>query len=138
VVQASVEGVEIALGVVRDPGFGPLVMVAAGGVTTDLLDDRSFLLPPVSRQDAARAIRSLRVWPLLEGYRGSPRTDVASLEQMLVSLGRLATDVPELAELDLNPVMCGPDGAVVVDAKVGLRVAPQVGDGVPRQLRGRG
>lgn len=135
-VQPMVDGVEIALGVTRDPGFGPLVMLAAGGIATDLLGDRAFLLPPVSRQDAARAVRSLRSWPLLHGYRGAPPADVDSLERLVVALGELSLDVPHLAELDANPVMCRPDGAVLVDVKVGLRRAPPLDDEMPRQLRG--
>ncbi|GAA1974824.1 bifunctional GNAT family N-acetyltransferase/acetate--CoA ligase family protein [Nocardioides panacihumi] len=134
-VQPMVEGVEVAMGVIRDPGFGPLVMVAAGGIATNILADRTFLLPPVSAQDAARAIRSLRMWPLLDGYRGAPRVDVAALEGMVVSLAELALDVPELSELDLNPVFCQPGGAVAVDAKVALRPASTDDDGVPRRLR---
>ncbi|MDP2773371.1 MAG: acetate--CoA ligase family protein, partial [Nocardioides sp.] len=96
-VQPMASGVELALGIVRDPGFGPLVMVAAGGVATEVWDDRTFLLPPVSPRDAARVIRSLRIWPLLEGYRGTAAADVAALEQLVVSLGQLALDVPEVA-----------------------------------------
>ncbi|WP_432479286.1 GNAT family N-acetyltransferase [Nocardioides sp. GXQ0305] len=135
-VQPVVSGVEIALGVARDPTFGPLVMVAAGGVATGVLDDRVFLMPPFSRQDAARAIRSLRSWPLLDGYRGAPRVDLASLEDLLLGLGELSGDVPQLAELDLNPVMCRPDGTIVVDAKVGLGDTADTDEGVPRRLRG--
>lgn len=136
--QPLLTGVEIALGVIREPGFGPLVMVAAGGVTTSILEDRAFLMPPFTRQDAARAIRSLRAWPLLDGYRGAPRTDVAALEERVVALGALALDVPELVELDLNPVLCGPDGVTAVDAKV--RLVPAGGGGpvdpaAPRALR---
>ena len=72
-IQPVVSGVEIALGVVRDPGFGPLVMVAAGGIASGILDDRAFLLPPFTQLDAARAIRSLRTWPMLNGLsRGGP------------------------------------------------------------------
>lgn len=134
-VQPVVAGVEIALGVVRDPSFGPLVMVAAGGTTTNLLNDRTFLLPPVHREDAARALRSLRIWPLLNGYRGSAPVDVSALEDLICSLGRLALDVPEIAELDLNPVMVNADGASLVDVKVRLAEAATVNDGVPRQLR---
>ncbi|HET7734506.1 MAG TPA: GNAT family N-acetyltransferase [Nocardioidaceae bacterium] len=134
-VQPVVSGVEIALGVVRDPGFGPLVMVAAGGTTTNILDDRTFLLPPVGRQDAARALRSLRIWPLLNGYRGSEPVDVAALEELICSLGRLSLDVPEIAELDLNPVMATPEGVVLVDVKMRLAEAAPGTDGVPRQLR---
>ena len=134
-VQPLVSGVELALGVVRDPGFGPLVMVAAGGVATDLLADRVFLLPPLTRGDALRALRSLRSWPLLDGFRGSPRVDVASIERLIVSLGALATDVPEVAELDLNPVLATPDGCSLVDVKVRLATAAPLDAGVPRRLR---
>jgi acyl-CoA synthetase (NDP forming) len=134
-VQPTVDGVEIALGVTRDPSFGPLVMVAAGGVTTGILDDHAFLLPPYSQQDAARAIRSLRMWPLLEGYRGAPRVDIEGLERLLVTLGELALDVPELVEVDFNPVMCTPTGPVLVDVKLRLAEAALVNAGIPRQLR---
>jgi acyl-CoA synthetase (NDP forming)/GNAT superfamily N-acetyltransferase len=136
-VQPVVSGVEVAFGVVRDPGLGPLVMVAAGGVATGILDDRTFLLPPFTRTDAARAIRSLRMWPLLDGYRGATPIDTDDLEQMVVALGELALDVPEIAELDLNPVMCTPAGTVLVDVKVRLAAGTGTCAGLPRQLRVR-
>jgi acyl-CoA synthetase (NDP forming)/GNAT superfamily N-acetyltransferase len=136
-VQPVVTGVEVALGVVRDPGFGPLVMVAAGGVATGILDDRAFLLPPFTKRDAARALRSLRIWPLLDGYRGAEPIDTDDLEQMVVALGELALDVPEIAELDLNPVMCTRAGTVLVDVKVRLAEATGNRAGMPRQLRVR-
>lgn len=134
-VQPMASGAEVALGLVRDPALGPLVMVAAGGVATDVWDDRAFLMPPLARADAARAVRSLRLWPLLDGFRGAPPADVHALEGMLEALGRLAADVPEIAELDLNPVLVGPHGCVVVDARV--RLASPVGPAgsTPRQLR---
>lgn len=134
-VQPMAEGIEIALGLVRDPGFGPLVMVAAGGVATDVWNDRVFLLPPVTAGDAARAVRSLRVWPLLNGFRGSPAVDVAALEAMLVRLGQLAEDVPQVAEMDLNPVLVGPTGCALVDVTVRLVSATPIDAGVPRRLR---
>ena len=118
-VQAMAQGVEVALGVVRDPSLGPLVMVAAGGVQTDVWDDRVFLVPPVTGADAARAVRSLRIWPLLDGFRGAPPADVPALEKILVDLGRLAADVREVAELDINPAMVGEHGCAVVDIKSG-------------------
>jgi acyl-CoA synthetase (NDP forming)/GNAT superfamily N-acetyltransferase len=134
-VQPVVEGVEIALGIVRDPGFGALVMVAAGGVATGVWNDRVFLLPPITRRDASRALRSLRIWPLLNGFRGSARVDIEDLEQVICSLGQLARDVPEIAELDLNPVMATPRGSVLVDVKVRLAAGVAINDGVPRALR---
>jgi hypothetical protein len=134
-VQPMGSGVEIALGLVRDPALGPLVMVAAGGVTTDVLDDRVFLVPPLTSVDASRAVRSLRSWPLLDGFRGSALVDVAALERLVLAVGRLAVDVPEVAELDVNPVLVGPSGCTVVDIKV--RLAECVGPDLaaPRQLR---
>lgn len=136
-VQPVVDGVEMALGVVRDPAFGPLIMVAAGGVATNVWNDRAFLLPPVAEGDVVRALRGLRIWPLLDGYRGSPRVDIDALARMVVALDDVATDVPEIAELDLNPVLVGPRGAVLVDAKVRLTEGARLDDGVPRQLRAR-
>ena len=134
-VQPVVEGVEVALGVVRDPGFGALVMVAAGGIATGVWNDRVFLLPPIARRDAGRALRSLRIWPLLDGFRGSDRVDIDDLEKVICSLGQLARDVPEIAELDLNPVMATPRGSVLVDVKVRLAEGAAINEGVPRQLR---
>jgi hypothetical protein len=80
-------------------------------------------------------LRSLRIWPLLNGYRGGASVDMDALEQMVCSLGELARDVPEIAELDLNPVMATPRGCVFVDVKVRLSDGPEINDGIPRQLR---
>jgi acyl-CoA synthetase (NDP forming) len=134
-VQDLASGVEIALGVVRDSRFGPLVMVAAGGVAVDVWKDRTFMLPPVSRSDALRAVRSLRIWPLLEGYRGSPRADIEGLVDLVVELGALAEDVPQVADVDLNPVMVGPETCAIVDAKVRLDRSAAPDPGIPRRLR---
>src|SRR5581483_9294576 len=116
-------GVETAIGLVADPTFGPLVMVGLGGVASDLLADRSFHMLPMTVEDAQRQIRSLRAAPLLFGYRNTPRCDVAALEEMVLRVAQLATNVPELAELDLNPVTVSPSGAIAVDVKVRLRPA---------------
>jgi acyl-CoA synthetase (NDP forming) len=118
-------GVETAVGVVHDATIGPMVMVALGGVATDLLADRAFRLLPVSRADAREQITSLRAAPLLFGYRGTPPCDVTALEDVVLRVARLAEDLPEVAELDLNPVVVRPDGAVAVDVKV--RLAPVAG-----------
>lgn len=129
------DGVELAFGVVRDPSFGPLVMVAAGGVAIDVWSDRVFLMPPFGPGEAARAIRRLRIWPLLAGHRGSAPADVAGLEELLLGLGTLCTDVPELAELDLNPVIAVPAAAgrpariACVDVKLRLADAGPAGSG---------
>jgi acyl-CoA synthetase (NDP forming) len=125
-VQPMESGVELAVGLVRDPVFGPLVMVATGGVAIDVWDDRAFLLAPVSASDAARALRSLRTWPLLAGHRGSTPCDVTAVEELVVAVGRIGEEVPQVAELDLNPVLVGTDGLRVVDLKVRLAPASDV------------
>ena len=129
-------GIELAAGVVRDPGFGPLVMVAAGGVAIDVWDDRAFLMPPLSRRDVAAALRSLRIWPLLHGHRGAPGVDLGALEDLVLAVGQLALDVPEIAELDLNPIIGSPTAATCVDAKLRLDHPTGPDDaGIPRRLR---
>ena len=122
-VQRQVErAVELVAGVVHDPLFGSLVMLGLGGVHTDLFADRALRLLPVTDTDAAAMWRSLRAAPLLTGYRGAPAVDTDAVEDLLLRLGRLAEDLPEVAELDLNPVLAGPEGVVAVDVK--LRLAP--------------
>ena len=124
-VQPMATGVEVAVGLVRDAVFGPLVMVAAGGVEVDVWNDRVFLMAPVSRGDAARAVRSLRIWPLLAGYRGAPAVDVPALEDLVVAVGQLGEEVPEVAEMDLNPVMVSESGCTVVDVRVRVAQATE-------------
>ena len=129
-------GVEIALGIVRDIGFGPLVMVAAGGIATEAWDDKVFLLPPLTDVDASRALRSLRVFPMLTGYRGSDPVDLADLQRLILAVGQLALDVPETSEMDLNPVITTSNGAACVDVKIRLSPVTMPTDaGIPRRLR---
>ena len=113
-------GVEVIVGVVHDEPFGPLVMFGLGGTTAELVQDRSFRALPLTDLDVGELVRSLRTSPLLFGYRGAPPCNTGALEDLLLRVGRLAEDVPELAELDLNPVVVSPEGAVVVDARVRL------------------
>lgn len=126
---------ELVAGVVHDPLFGSLVMVGLGGVHTDLLGDRAFRLVPVTDLDAGRMWRALRAAPLLTGYRGAPPVDTGALEDLLLRLGRLAEDLPEVAELDLNPVFAGPGGVICVDVKLRLAAVGPEPDAVLRGLR---
>jgi len=113
------KGVEVALGVVRDPQFGPLVLVAAGGVLVEVLKDRRLALPPLDEARAMRLIDRLEIRPLLDGVRGQPAADVGALARAVVALSWLAHDLGEhLDALDANPVICGPNGCVAVDALV--------------------
>ena len=113
-------GTEIIIGVVQEPVFGPLVVFGLGGVATDVLGDRSARLTPLTDTDAAALIRSVRVAPLLLGHRGTPPADLAALQDIVLRVSRLADDLPQVAELDLNPVIARPDGAHVVDARIRL------------------
>jgi acetate---CoA ligase (ADP-forming) len=110
-------GVELALGIVTDPELGPLVVVGAGGVLVELLADRAVALPPVSVAQAGDLINGLRVAKLLAGARGAPPADLAAVQHAISGLSRLAIELGEhLEALDINPLICGPCGAVAVDA----------------------
>jgi acyl-CoA synthetase (NDP forming) len=112
-------GVELALGVVHDTQFGPLVMVAAGGVLVEVLRDRRFALPPVDHHQALAMLDRLVVRPLLDGIRGGPPTDRDAVADAIVSLSDLAVDLgPPLAAVDVNPLIAGPTGCIAVDALV--------------------
>ena len=115
-------GAELLVGAVQDPVFGPLVAVGPGGTLAELIGDASFRLAPLTDVDADELVHGGKVGRLVEGFRGAPPADAEAVRGLLLRIGRLAEDLPEIAELDLNPVIAGPDGCVVVDARV--RVAP--------------
>jgi acetate---CoA ligase (ADP-forming) len=112
-------GVELALGIVRDPTFGPLVLVAAGGILVELLGDRKLAFPPIDEAGARRLIDGLQVRPMLEGVRGAPASDVDAVARAVSRLSVLAADLGDRLEaLDVNPVIAGPGGCLAVDALV--------------------
>ena len=112
-------GVEVALGLVRDPQFGPLVMAAAGGVLVEVLADRAFALPPLDEAGAERLLSRLAVRKLLGGVRGARPADVAALRTAVVRLSAVARELGDLIDaLDVNPMIVGPAGALAVDALV--------------------
>ncbi len=112
-------GVELSVGIVRDPALGPMVVVAAGGVLVELMADRAVALPPVSRAGAMRMLDGLRLRPLLEGYRGGPPVDLEALADVVVAVSLLARDHGDRIDaLDLNPVVATADGAVAVDVLI--------------------
>jgi acyl-CoA synthetase (NDP forming) len=121
--QRQVEGgVEALVGVTSDPTFGPLIVAGLGGVLVELLKDVAFRLTPVTDLEAAAMLRELRASKLLDGYRGSPPADRAALESIILRVSALTEVVPELRELDLNPVkvLTPGRGAVVVDGRLRL------------------
>ena len=117
-------GTELLAGVVQDPVFGPLVAFGPGGVFAELIGDATFRLAPLTDVDAEELVTGGKAGRLVAGFRGAPAADAAALEDMLHRLGRLAEEVPEVGELDLNPVLAGPDGCLAVDARVRLRDRP--------------
>ena len=127
-------GTEVIIGVVHDAVFGPLVVFGLGGVATDVLADRTARLTPLTDTDSAAMIRSIHAAPLLLGHRGALAADTDALQDLLQRVARLADDLPEVAELDLNPVVARPDGSHVVDARIHVR-AVQPSDPYLRQLR---
>ena len=127
-------GVEMMIGLAEDPVFGPLVVVGLGGVATEVLGDHRARLAPLTDADARQMIGDLRSAPLLAGFRGGAPVDMQALEQVLLRVSRLAEDLPEVAELDLNPVIALPGGAVAVDVRI--RISPaEPRDPFVRQLR---
>lgn len=127
-------GVELLAGVVQDRVFGPLVVLGMGGTAADVLADRAARLAPLTERDLGRMVAELRGAPLLLGHHGEAPVDLASVQDVLARLSRLATDLPQLVEADLNPVIARPDGAVCVDARVRLEPRPSF-DPYLRRLR---
>lgn len=111
-------GVELILGGVRDPSFGPVVMVGLGGIAAEALKDSAVRLAPLSEADAAEMIEELRGKALLEGFRGAPAADRGALARAIVSVSRLMAEHPEIRELDVNPVRAYPDGVLALDALI--------------------
>jgi acyl-CoA synthetase (NDP forming) len=124
-------GIELMAGVTRDPLFGPLIAFGLGGVHVEILGDVRFRLAPLTDRDAAEMVREIKGWPLLEGYRGRAPADVKAIEDMLLRLSQLVESVPEITELDVNPVFALPPGQGCLIADARIRVAP-LGSASPR------
>ena len=120
VLQPMLHGVETIAGVVTDPVFGSLIVFGSGGTAVELLEDRALRILPLTDLDAAELVRAIRGAPLLFGYRGAPACDVRGVEQVLLRLAALAVQVPQVAEVELNPLLVTPSGAIAVDSRVRL------------------
>jgi acetate---CoA ligase (ADP-forming) len=122
ILQEMVEGVEMLVGVTHDDVFGPIVACGAGGTIAELLKDVAIRVAPVTDIGAREMVRSLKTFPLLDGYRGAPRADVSALEQVILRVSTLASAHEALREMDCNPVMVGETRAVVVDSRMRVSV----------------
>jgi acetyl coenzyme A synthetase (ADP forming)-like protein len=116
------DGVELLLGAVQDPVFGPLVALGPGGTLAELIGEAGFRLAPLTDVDAQELVAEGKVGRLVAGYRGAPPADAARVTDLVLRVSLLVDDLPEIAELDLNPVIAGSDGCLAVDARA--RVAP--------------
>jgi acyl-CoA synthetase (NDP forming) len=121
-------GVEVMVGMTRDPLFGPLIAFGLGGIHVEILGDVQFRVTPLTERDATEMVREIKGYRLLQGYRGHPAADVEAIEEVLLRLSRLVEEIPEISELDLNPIFALPpgQGCKIVDARI--RVEP----GAPR------
>ncbi|MFZ5649283.1 MAG: acetate--CoA ligase family protein [Bacillota bacterium] len=111
-------GVELIIGVTKDSQFGPVVAFGLGGIMVNVLDDLTFRMVPLTEKDAIQMMEKIKGKKLIEGYRGNPGADRKALADMLLKVSALAQNYPGIREIDINPVMAYPDGAVAVDARI--------------------
>jgi len=114
------KGVEVIVGMIRDPQFGPTVMFGLGGIFTEILKDVAFRVCPVERADIEEMLTEIQGIKMLQGYRGQARCDVNAIIDIILQISRLALDHPAIRGIDLNPILTYEKGALVVDAKVFL------------------
>ena len=113
-------GLEVILGITKDPQFGPVLMFGLGGILVEVLKDVAFRIVPLNKRDASQIVREIKGYPLLEGYRGQEPANVEKLEQEILKLSDFVDGHPEIKELDLNPVFAYKDGVTAVDARIVL------------------
>jgi acetate---CoA ligase (ADP-forming) len=122
VCETAAPGTELALGLVRDAALGPLLVISAGGVLIEIFSERAVVLPPVTRSSALGVLSGLRLAAVLAGARGQPPADLGSIADAITGLSRLACDLGDLLDaLDINPLICGPSGAVAADVLAVMR-----------------
>ena len=111
-------GIEVIVGMSKDPQFGPVLMFGLGGVLVEVLKDVSFRIVPLEPRDARQMVREIKGFPVLQGFRGQEPADLEALEQLLLKVSSFVDAHPEIEELDLNPVFAYKDGALAVDARI--------------------
>jgi acyl-CoA synthetase (NDP forming) len=116
----TASGFELLVGARQDPRFGPVVVVGAGGIYAEMLRDTAVALAPIDAAAAGTLLRSLACAPLLEGARGRPPLDLAAAAEAVAALSRFAAAHPEVAEVEVNPLLVRSEGAVGLDARIVL------------------
>lgn len=114
----SKDSLELILGIKKDAVFGTVLMVGMGGIAAELFSDKALGLPPLNERLARQMLESLKIYPLLKGYRGSPSKNIDKLIQVLIRISYLAADYPEIEELDINPLLVTTDEVIALDARI--------------------
>ena len=121
IVQERVEGVEVIVGVTRDPQFGHVLTFGLGGIYVEVLKDVSRRILPIDEDEAEEMIREIKAYPLLMGYRGSPKADISCIKDVILRLSQIPLDFPEINELEVNPLITGERGCKAVDVLITIR-----------------
>jgi acyl-CoA synthetase (NDP forming) len=111
-------GIEVIIGMSKDPQFGPVLMFGLGGILVEVLKDVAFRIVPLEPRDARQMVREIKGFPVLQGFRGQEPADLEALEKLLLKVSTFVEAHPEIEELDLNPVFAYKDGAIAVDARI--------------------
>jgi len=114
----SAPGLELVIGMTKDPQFGPMLMFGLGGTMIEVLKDVAFRIVPLTTMDAKEIIRQVKAYPLLKGYRSRPQVDIEYLEDLLLKVSKMIEENPEIKEMDINPIIAYEKGAVAVDARI--------------------
>lgn len=112
------QSTEIIVGAIKDPQFGPAVMFGLGGVFVEVLKDVTFRIAPITKEEACEMVCEVKAYPLLKGYRNTPKADIDAIVEILLDASRLVMEHPEIKELDLNPIIVYEHGAKTVDARI--------------------
>ncbi|MCS7385898.1 MAG: acetate--CoA ligase family protein [archaeon GB-1867-005] len=112
------QGLEVIVGAIKDPQFGPTIMFGLGGIFVEILKDVTFRIAPVTREDAEEMIKEIKGYPLLKGYRGKPPADEKAIIDIILKVSKLIVDYPQISQLDLNPIFVYEKGAKVIDARI--------------------
>ncbi len=116
--EQCVPGTEVIIGMKREEGVGPVLMFGLGGIYVETLKDVTFRLAPLSSQDAARMVKGIRSFPVLAGVRGRTAAEISAIERLLISISQMSIDLPEILEMDMNPVFAYSDGVKAVDVRI--------------------
>lgn len=119
------KGIEVIIGALKDPQFGPALMFGLGGIFVEVLKDVSFRVAPITKFDAQEMIQEIKGYPVLTGIRGQEASDIQALVNILLQISKLVMDYPVINQLDLNPVFSYPKGAKCVDARIILDEIPE-------------